>query len=313
MNTQKLNYVGIDVSKNTLEVFLHSWPKSRTFPNQPKGHQELIAIFKNNETPSHIILEPTAGYEAPLVSSLHKNAIRLSLVNPIQARSFATACKRIAKTDAIDAQCLSDYGAALKPQAALAQSTLACQLKATSRRREALVAQRTEELTRLELESDSFVRADIKSMLRVLEGRIKKCDQQIDSLIESNEETKTRKIRMCQIKGVGQILSNTLIAEMPELGHLSDKQITALAGLAPYNRDSGKWKGKRFVQGGRSRVRKALYMPTVTAIIHNPILKAFYNRLKEEGKAPKVALTATMRKLLCVLNKLLADPKFQPS
>jgi transposase len=313
MNTQKMTYAGIDVSKKTLEAFHPSWSKSRSFSNNPSGHRLLIKALITDGAILHFILEPTAGYEAPLVAFLHDQGLPISLVNPVQARAFAKACKTIAKTDPIDARSLAHFGSTHRPEPTPALSPAQCKLKAFSRRRSSLVAQRTKELANLDRETDSFVRADIKALIRVLEGRIAKFERQIELLIASNEEAKQRQSRMLQLKGVGPVLANTLVAEMPELGLLNDKQIAALAGLAPYNRDSGKWKGQRFIQGGRSRVRRALHMPALTAVSHNPILKDFYQRLIGAGKPHKVALTATMRKMLCVLNRMIADPQFQPS
>jgi len=311
MNTTKITYVGIDVSKNTLEVFHPDWEQSRSFPNTPAGYRRLLKQL--GDTVLHFILEPTAGYEAALVAFLNEHGLSLSLVNPIQARAFAKACKNNAKTDAIDARSLAQFGATHRPDPTPPQSPDQRRLKALSRRRSALVAQRTRELSNLDTETDSMVRADIKSLIRVIKGRIAKFEREIQQLIQSDGQARARQKRLREVQGVGPVLANTLIAEMPELGLLTDSQIAALAGLAPYNRDSGKWKGKRFIQGGRSRVRRALHMPALTAVSHNPVLKDFYQRLIAAGKPHKVALTATMRKLLCVLNRMIADPQFSPS
>ena len=313
MNSHNMTYVGIDVSKKTLEVLHPAWTKPRSIPNNPSGFDQLSKNPDIHETPCQFVLEPTGGYESALVEFLHRRQFPLSLVSPAQARAFAKACKSVAKTDSIDAKSLAEFGALHTPAPTAPQSSLQRRLKAFSRRRSALVAQRTKEIAHLDREQDSFVKADIKALIRVLEGRIAKFEREIELLVASDAQAMERKRRMIQIKGVGPVLANTLIAEMPELGTLGDKQIAALAGLAPYNRDSGKWKGQRFIQGGRSRVRRALHMPALTAISHNPILRSFYQRLIDSGKPHKVALTATMRKLLCLINRLLADPQFQLS
>jgi len=313
MNTDKITYVGIDVSKNTLVVFHPSWSKPRSFPNNSAGFERLLRCLRSLESSCQFILEPTGGYETALVDFLHRHQFLLSLVCPTQARAFAKASNRVAKTDPIDAKTLADFGALHTPEPIPAQSPLQRQLKALSRRRSFLIAQRTKEIAQLDREQDSFVRADMRALIRVLDGRIAKFERQIELLIASSTQATERKRRMLQIKGVGPVLANTLIAEMPELGSLNDKQVAALAGLAPYNRDSGKWKGQRFIQGGRSRVRRALHMPALTAVSHNPILKSFYQRLINSGKPHKVALTATMRKLLCLINRMIADPQFQLS
>lgn len=313
MNTHTMTHVGIDVSKNTLEVFHPSWNQPRSFANDPKGHSLLLEELAALGLRHHLILEPTAGYEAPLVARLRDAQLPLSLVNPAQSRAFAKASKTLAKTDAIDARCLAAFGAAHQPPPTAPCSQLQTRLKALSRRRSSLVAQRTRELSNLDREADPFVRKDIKALIAVLENRIAKFEREIESLITADSHASARRKRLRELKGVGPILANTLIAEMPELGTLSDKQISALAGLAPYNRDSGKWKGQRFIQGGRSRVRRALHMPALTAVKHNRVLGAFYQRLIAAGKPHKLALTATMRKLLCVLNRMLQQPSFQPS
>ena len=313
MKTTHTTYVGTDVSKQTLEVFLPAWDRPRTFANTAQGHRMLLAQARAAGADLHFVLEPTAGYEAALVAHLTAAAVPLSLVNPVQARAFAKASNTPAKTDAIDARSLAAFGAVLKPAPTAFTSALQRKLKALSRRRSSLVEQRTAQLACLDRESDSFVRADINALVRVLERRITKFEREIASLIASEQQTKKRHARMLQLKGVGPVLANTLVAEMPELGSLGDRQIASLAGLAPYNRDSGKWAGQRFIQGGRARVRRALFMPTLTATRHNPVLRDFYHRLTAAGKPHKVALTATMRKLLCVLNRMLADDSFQPS
>jgi len=313
MNQLNTTYIGVDVSKNTLEVFHPAWDKPRPFPNDPHGHRLLVRELATNGLLLHFVLEPTAGYEAALVAHLSGAGLPLSLVNPVQARAFAKASKTLAKTDSIDARSLAEFGATLKPPPTAHRSALQCKLRALSRRRSSLVAQRTAERSNLDRETDTFVRADIKALVRVIENRIAKFDREISSLIASDQETKKRHARLRQLKGVGPVLANTLVAEMPELGTLADKQIAALAGLAPYNRDSGKWSGQRFIQGGRSRVRRALHMPALTAVKHNRVLSEFYKRLTDAGKPHKVALTATMRKMLCVLNRMLADESFQPS
>lgn len=313
MNTPNITYVGIDVSKNTLEVFHPAWTQPESFPNDPSGFDLLCKSPDMLKAPCQFILEPTGGYETALVEFLNRKRLCLSLVSPVQARAFAKACKNVAKTDAIDAKSLAEFGALHTPEPVPPQSRLQRRLKALSRRRSALVEQRVGEIAQLDREQDSFVKSDIKSLIRVLDGRIAKFEREIESLIASDAKAAERKRRMIQVKGVGPVLAHTLIAEMPELGTLGDKQIAALAGLAPYNRDSGKWKGQRFIQGGRSRVRRALHMPALAAVSHNPVLKAFYKRLIDSGKPHKVALTATMRKLLCLINRLLADPQFQLS
>lgn len=311
MNTQNLIYIGIDVSKDNLEVFHPAWSKSQPFPNTPAGFRRLLK--KIDDPFIHFILEPTGGYEAPFVNFLHDQKLRLSLVNPVRARGFATACNDIAKTDSIDAKSLAKFGITHQPEPTLPLSSEQRRLKELSRHRSRLIDQRTREGSVFKRETDSYVKADIKASLRSLKRRIDKVEGEIGRLIQSEKETKERHKRMLKVTGVGPVLANTLISEMPELGLLTDRQIVALAGLAPYNRESGDWKGKRFVQGGRSRVRRALFMPAMTAMKHNSILKPFYERLKAAGKPHKVALTAVMRKLLCLMNRMMADPEFEPS
>ena len=251
MKPTHTTYVGIDVSKQSLEVFPPAWDKPRTFANTPGGHRLLTNELACAGPHLHFVLEPTAGYEAALVAHLTAAGFPLSLVSPVQARAFARASKTLAKTDAIDARSLAEFGATLKPAPTAFRSALQSKLKALSRRRSSLVEQRTAELSNLDRETDTFVLTDIKALIRVLDNRIAKFDRQIASLIASDESTEKRYTRLRQLKGVGPVLANTLVAEMPELGTLGDKQIAALAGLAPYNRDSGKW-ARAAIHPGRS-------------------------------------------------------------
>ena len=161
--------------------------------------------------------------------------------------------------------------------------------------------------------TDSFVRKDLRSLIGILENLIRKFDKEISTLIDAQEDLKQKRQRLEKVKGVGPGVSSVLLAELPELGQIGDRQATALVGLAPMNRDSGKHRGKRSIQAGRGQVRRALYMPAMCAVRFNPILKAFYERLRAKGKAHHVAITAVMRKLICLLNRILADPNFTPA
>lgn len=310
---QKINYVGVDVSKDFLDVYHPAWESTRRFANSVQGLRRLLAAIAKESGLSHVIVEATGGYEKALARACGKEKILLSVLNPRQVRDFAKATGLLAKTDAIDARVLSEFGRRLEPSPRLPATPHQEQLTETVRRRDALVSIRSMQKTQLEKATDAFVRKDIQSLIVVLDKRVAKLDAQITSLIRSDAALQAKRLRLEQAQGVGPVLSSTLLAEIPELGTLTDREISSLAGLAPFNRDSGTHKGRRMIIGGRGRIRRALYMPTLCAVNRNPVLAAFYQRLIGKGKPHHVALTAAMRKLVCLLNRMLADPDFKPA
>jgi transposase len=305
-------YIGVDVCKDFLDVFSPLWTKVRRFSNAPKGIKKLLEALKDSPDP-HLVIESTGGYEKPLRIGAAQASMALSMINPRQARDFAKASGRLAKTDALDAQILAEFGFTFKPQATPLPSKQLQQLKSFVRRRYYLNDLRIREKNQLDKIHEPLIRKEILSLIKTLETRITKLEKLMIELIDNEPPLAAKRQRMEQIKGVGPIVSVTLIAELPELGSLENPKIASLCGLAPFNRDSGKHRGKRTIVGGRGRIRRTLYMPTLCAIRHNAPLRDLYQRLTNNGKPGKVALTAAMRKLLCLLNRMLADPDFQPA
>ena len=313
MNTpSKITYVGIDVSKASLDVFHPQWTAPRRFSNDASSFESLWRELRSSSDPIHLILEATGGYERPLRRAAQSAQRPLSLVNPRQARDFAKASGQLAKTDPIDARTLARFGECLRPEPSPLPAASSQKLQAAVRRRAALVEASVREQALLDTVDDPYVRRDIRSSLTALKRRIAKFDAQIEKLIAKDPQLQAKRTRLEQIKGVGLTLSATLLAELPERGEIADRPLASLCGLAPFNRDSGVHQGQRSTWGGRGRIRRALYMPTLCAIRYNPPLNELSQRLIAKGKPAKVAITAAMRRLICVLNRMLADPDFQP-
>lgn len=304
-------YIGIDVSKDKLDAHCSGWSRSKTFANNPAGLRKLAAAVDTAEN-IHLVCEATGGYEQKLIDYAHDHNLVISRVNARQVRDFARAKGRLAKTDQLDASVIREYAQTFTPAPTAPASPVQKHLCALSRRRENLVRRRAQEKVALEKSTDSFVRKDIRAAINFLTRRIVRMDAEMKELIASDEQMSQKQQRMEQVRGVGFGASSLILAEVPELGTISDNQAAALIGLAPMNRDSGKWRGTRTIQGGRAQVRRGLYMPALSATTHNPILKEFYQRLRERGKPHHVALTAVMRKLIALLNRILANPDFQP-
>ena len=226
-------------------------------------------------------------------------------------RDFARARGQLAKTDAIDAATLADYGRTFAPEVSRASSEAQQQLRDLSRRREHLVRLRVCQKNALEKCDNALIKREISGMIVYLDRRVVTCDKQIAKVVEGDEKLVRKRDRLEKAQGIGRVASITLLAEVPELGRMTSRQAASLVGLAPLNRDSGKWRGTRTIHGGRAIARRALYMPALCATRHNPVLKEFYQQLRARGKAHHVALTAVMRKLVCLANLLLSDPTFE--
>lgn len=307
-------YAGIDIAKATLQLSLGGAAHSLT--NDPKGHSRILKLLNAAEaTPPgsqvHVILEATGGYEAALVKTLHAAGRRLSVIQPSRARNFARAKCEHAKSDPIDAEVLTDFGQAIQPPPTPPQSAAQRHLVELVGRRAQLVETHTAELNRAAHYTDKLLRQQSRGLLAVLKRQIAQCDRAIAAQIAADETMTLRATRMQQVPGIGPVVAAVIQAQMPELGTLSDGEAAALAGLAPYNRDSGPWKGTRRIRGGRAPVRCALYMAALTAVRHDHILREFYARLCAAGKKPLVALTAAMRKLIVLLNRMLQKPHFK--
>jgi transposase len=298
-----LSYVGVDVSKAHLDVA--SDFAAQRHPNHPSA---IAAWIKKLPPESHLIVEATGGYERPLVRACHRAGRPISVLNPARVRSFARARGCLAKTDALDAAVLRDFGRALQPKACPETAPALRELAELLSARDGLVKQRTEIINLLEHAELPLVRQGCTSLLRCLQRRIATLEKALAQSVQASAELARRHDLLRAQPGIGPLTAATLLALLPELGSANRNQIAALAGLAPYNRDSGQHSGPRFTGHGRPRLRRALYLATLSAIRSSGSLADFYRRLRLSGKPAKVALIASARKLLCFLNSLLKSP-----
>ena len=296
-------FVGIDVAKHTLDVAIHQSPDRWHVPHTEAGIAELVSRL-TALAPSRIVLEATGGLERPCVAVLAAAALPVVVVNPRQIRDFAKALGQLAKTDALDAGVLAHFAAAVQPAVRPVPDAATQHLAALVTRRRQLIEMLTAERNRLAT-TPTALRKEVAAHIRWLERRLAGLDTDLDQAIRSHPGWRTQEDLLRSVPGVGPIVARTLLAELPELGMLSHKAVAALAGLAPLNRDSGLFRGRRRVWGGRAAVRAVLYMGALAAVRYNPVLRAFYERLRVAGKLPKVALTACMHKLLTILNAMV--------
>jgi len=298
-------FVGVDVSKATLDFALAGGKLSLSIKNTQKEIvSKLIGQIKNPES-TIVVMEATGGYESLLVTLLHQHKIALAIVNPRRVRDFANGIGQDAKTDPIDARMLAFYGQVIKPKAQAAKSDEEKKLQNLVGRRRQLLGLINQENNRLQQTADLEIQDYIRQSLESLKKQVKVIDERLARCVQANT-VNARKVEILEsVKGIGPVAVSTFLAELPELGELNRGQIAKLVGVAPMNRDSGQVFGKRRTFGGRSYVRRVLYMATLAASRFNPKIKAFYQRLLAQGKPKKVALTAAMRKLLTILNTLI--------
>lgn len=301
-------FVGIDVSKDHLDVAVRPDGTHTRVPNTDEGLDQLVT-FVRPLGPVLVVLEATGGYQRRAVAAVSLAGLPVAVVNPARVREFAKACGRLAKTDAVDAAVLAEFAERMRPPVRPLPDAEAQKMQALLARRGQLVGMRTMERNRLGSASDRTVRRSLEAHLTWLEGQIDATEEDLDAAIEASAVWKAKDELLQSIKGIGPGVARTLLFELPELGRLSREQVAALAGLAPMNRDSGRWSGKRFISGGRAVVRTAVYMATHAARKWNPALKAFADRLEAAGKPPKVILIAVARKLLVIANAILRDQK----
>jgi len=298
----KRPFVGIDVSKRWLDVAIGRQGESFRATNDCDGIEGLTEQF-GCMRPRLIVLEATGGWEVKLAVSLAGAGLPVAVINPRQVREFARSIGKLAKTDAIDARVLAHFGEALRPEPRQIPDATEYELRALVRRRRDLMANITMESNRKRLATPR-VRAQIERHIAYLKECVEETDQEITMLVDINPVWRAQEQRLRTTPGVGPVLSRAMLGELPELGRLNRKQIAALVGVAPLNRDSVLFKGKRVVWGGRAEVRSALYMATIVASRRNPVIQPFYQRLLDAGKPKKVALVACMRKLLTILNAM---------
>jgi transposase len=303
--------IGIDVAKLSLAPDVTRLKTQPCVANTPPGFKEVMgALRRLKGVRPHLIIEATGGYERPLVEALHQAGFTLSVVNPARVRHFANACGQLAKTDPLDAKVLSDFGQKIQPAPTLPQSASQRELAQLVTRRHQLVDLLVIEKNRAQTHTLAQIKQSAQATLKHLKAQIAQMDELIAQLRGAQQELKDKIVRLCQMQGVGTLTATSLLATLPELGSFNRAQISALAGLAPRNRDSGPYQGRRTIGGGRAPVRRILYMAALTASRMNPKLKALYSRLIAAGKPAKLALTAVMRQMLCVLNSLLKNPSF---
>jgi transposase len=296
-------FIGIDVHKDTLEVCVDQRAEHWECANDEVGVEGLLTTLAAL-WPTLIVVEASGGYERYLVAEAFAAGLPVVVVNPTRVRRLAEALGIMAKTDTIDAYVIARFAERVRPSVREPQSAEQQQLSALVTRRRQLVAIRTAEKNRLST-CPELMRTDIEEHVAWLERRIEQLEDEIKDMLTHNPSWRERTALVSTVPGIGQVTAATLVADLPELGTISRQQIAALAGLAPYNKDSGPRKRKRRIFGGRASVRCVLYMATLSASRHNPVIKRFYQRLIDKGKPEKVALTACMRRLLVIVNAMV--------
>jgi transposase len=302
-------FIGIDVSKADLVAAQKGEPGAKSYANTDGGYRDLIKDLKCGDTPIElIVVEATGGYERRVVSALGAQGLPVVVVNPRQVRDFAKATGQLAKTDKIDAYVLADFASLVRPELRPIATEEQEEFRDFLLRHEQLIQMLVAEKSRLlqaQGASRQMLRKKIKSHIRFLERELELIDSDLDETLKKSSLWKEKDDLLQSVPGIGKQTARTLLGLVPELGTLRAPEIAKLIGLAPFNRDSGKLRGKRHIGGGRSRVRAMLYMATLVGTRHNPVIKAWYQRLLAAGKPKKVALVACMRKLLVVVNAMI--------
>jgi transposase len=296
--------VGIDVSKATLDLAIHETGESWSINNDGHDCATLASKLKQLGATS-IVLEATGGFETLIVATLSAAGLPVIRVNPRQVRDFAKATGQLAKTDRLDCRILAHFAAAIDPPVRPLKSDETQHLEALLARRRQIVEMLVAERNRLTNNHDRAVVKDLQAHIAWLKRRLQSSDAELQRVLKSSPAWRERDHLLRSVPGVGPVLSLTLLAQLPELGRLNRREIAKLVGVAPFNWDSGQWRGSRHIWGGRASVRSPLFMATLCAIRINPIIKSFYRRLIIAGKAPRVAITACMRKLLTILNVMV--------
>jgi len=305
LNQDEKSYIGIDVSKSILDVFVKPFNKHMQFKNNEAGIAKLITKLK--AFPNLVIaMEATGGYEKLAAKMLVKEKLYVSVANPRRVRDIAKGFGKLAKTDKIDAEMIALFAEKVQPAMNVQHDENQEKLAENSARRRQLIEMITMEKHRLDKANEELKKSIIR-VIKLLEKELARINETMESMIKENAAYTQKNDLLQSINGVGQIVAAEIIANLPEAGNLSAREITALAGLAPYTRDSGTLRGKRTISGGRSSVRRILYMAVLTAMRFNKKIKEFYERLRNAGKPPKVAITACMRKLLIIMNAMIKN------
>jgi transposase len=302
---RRTRHLGIDVSKARLDACLLPEGEAFSVPNDQAGIDALLVRLQRAR-PELVVLEATGKYERPAAAAIAARGIAVAVVNPRQARDFAKATGRLAKTDKVDARLLARFAQAVDPRPSVLPDEEARALQAILVRRRQLLEMIVAEKNRSQMAPEA-VAERIRAHIRWLEKELERADGELDEAVQESETWRANEELLRSVPGAGPVLARTLLAELPELGTIAPKRLCALVGVAPFNRDSGTLRGKREVWGGRAPVRAALYMGALVATRHNPVLREFYGRLLAAGKPKKVALVACMRKLLSILNAVMRD------
>lgn len=300
--------VGMDVSKSELVIAVASSGERWTSATSPDALTTLVARLKGLE-PSVVVMEATAGYDVPVAVACAAAGLPVAVVNPRQIRAFAQAIGRTAKTDPIDAEVIALFGERVRPEPRPLPDAETQALAALVTRRRQLLEMLHAERQRLEQATTTVVRRDLRNHVKWLERRVTDVDDEMQTRIQNSPAWRAKDDLLRSVPGIGPAVSRTLLAELPELGQLDRRTIAALVGVAPLNRDSGRFRGKRMIWGGRASVRQALYMAALVASRYNATLRTFYQRLLAAGKPKKLALVAVMRKLVTILNAMVKHNK----
>jgi transposase len=298
-------FVGIDVSSQTLDVCLLPAGEACAENNSGKGIERLVRRLKKTP-PTLVVLEATGGYERMLVLALAEAGVPTAVVNPRQVRDFARARGILAKTDSIDARVLAQFAHDLRPTPSRAPDERQLELEELLARRRQVIAMRTSEKNRRQQVRGRTVVNSVKTLLRTLDREVAQLEERIVELLQQCALAMEKLRLLTSTPGIGPAVGQTLVIDLPQLGQLNRREIASLVGVAPHNRDSGQRRGRRSVWGGRSHVRSALYMAVLASLRCNAVVRRFYDRLRAAGKPAKVALTACMRKLLTILNTMVA-------
>ena len=303
----KERHIGIDIGKDTLDIHIYELDKHWTTENTLTDIKKLITQLKRYQL-TRVLVEATGGYERKLVEACAERGLPIIIVPPIKVRQFAKAQGIIAKTDKIDARLIAQFGVVMQPEVrALPSKKIRLVRDLLSRKRQ-LNETRTQELNRLQ-KAEKILMPSHRRLIKLIEKDIAWINERLKKEVSTIAEWQRTYDIVSTVPGIGDGIAHTLLGELPELGQLSNRQIAALSGLAPFNRDSGYMKGRRRIKGGRAPIRTVLYMGMLCAIQHNPVMRHFYDRLVAQGKHKKVALTACMRKMITILNAMVRDNK----
>ncbi len=305
--------IGIDVAKRHFDLHSFKTGQDRRMENSADGIRQCVALC-NEIRPKLIVMEATGGYERTLAATVQAEGFAVAVVNPRRIRDFARAAGQIAKTDKLDARIIAQFAATMQPRPTEQIDENTQKLKALVARRSQLVGLHTAESNRMEHADAGNIQRSIAAVVKVIGTQLKSIDRQIEQHIQDTPQLHQRSEIIDSTPGIGPVTAHMLVTELPELGRLNRRQIAALVGLAPIARDSGAFRGKRMTGGGRKQIRSRLFMPTLVAVRHNPILKAYYTGLLSRGKCKMVALVAVMRKLICILNAMVKNnQKWNPN